>query len=100
DVGSHTVTMAGVIGGSGRFTKNGDGTMVVKGSNTFAGSITVGQGTLQLDAVGTLPSGTGINVQTGGTFDLGHSATLGSLSGDGSVLLNAAITIGANDESS
>ena len=45
---ARTITLGDVISGSGAVIKNGAGTVLVSGANTFAGGVTVNQGTLSL----------------------------------------------------
>ena len=50
---SDALTYAGVISGSGTFTKAGSGTLTLSGANTYTGGTTISDGTLQLGAGGT-----------------------------------------------
>ena len=43
-----TLTMSGVIGGPGTLTKIDTGTLVLTGTNTYAGGTTISSGTLQM----------------------------------------------------
>jgi fibronectin-binding autotransporter adhesin len=43
------ITFEGVISGAGSLTKQGSGTLTLKGANTYAGTTTIGNGTLELD---------------------------------------------------
>lgn len=64
-------TLAGVISGSGSFTKQGAGTYTLSGANAYAGNTTVSAGTLQLgnaSALGTTAGGT--TVSSGAVLDL------------------------------
>ncbi|MCW1884527.1 autotransporter-associated beta strand repeat-containing protein [Luteolibacter flavescens] len=45
---SDAVTVAGVISGTGTFTKSGAGTLTLAGANTYTGNTVVNAGTLQL----------------------------------------------------
>ena len=64
------------------FTKTGAGTMLLTGSNTFTGTVTINAGTLQIgDGVsGSIPSTAAIGIYSGGTLalDLANSASLGN----------------------
>jgi autotransporter-associated beta strand protein len=79
-------TFFGTITGSGKLVKNGSGTVVLSGDNTYTGTSTVNTGTLQVDgsikSTGalTIKSGatlsgtgsvTGVNVLAGGTVSPG-----------------------------
>ncbi len=85
-----TTTLNGVIDGTGILTKAGDGTLVVNGTNTHTGSLTMDAGTLALNAA---QSFTG-NIQLNdGTVIIGDDAAFGTgvlrlkgstLQGDGS----------------
>jgi fibronectin-binding autotransporter adhesin len=66
-VTSNTLTVAGVIGGSGSLSKAGAGTLVLLGTNTFSGNMSIANGTLATtsigsdDAVGGVGAGLQIN---------------------------------------
>lgn len=47
--GSQNLTISGAIGNTGNINKNGAGNVILKGSNSFAGTTTVSEGTLTLD---------------------------------------------------
>jgi len=44
----HTVTLSGVLSGPGGLVKDGDGTLIISGANTYAGTTTVDGGKLVL----------------------------------------------------
>jgi CSLREA domain-containing protein len=70
-------TFAGVIDGLGPVEKDGDGTLVFTGANTYSGGTTVTKGTLQGDTT-SLPGNFDIGVDGTLTFD---QATAGSYDG-------------------
>ena len=85
-VASNTLTVGGVIGGSGySLTKAGTGTLVLAGSDTYTGGTTISGGTLQLGNAAALgPTTDNLTVSSGATFDLhGYSIGVGGLSGAG-----------------
>ncbi|MBB4197877.1 hypothetical protein CCR94_11375 [Rhodoblastus sphagnicola] len=64
DTGASTVTLSGVISGSGALTKLGTGALVLTGADTYTGATTVAQGMLEVD--GSIVSST--TVQNGATL--------------------------------
>jgi len=80
-------------------TKNGTGTQILNGANTYVGTTTVSNGTLQFGADGTQAAtiGTGnVSVATAGKLVFNSSATnaiTGTLSGTGQVVLKSAQTL-------
>ena len=66
---SNDTTFIGAIGGTGGLTKQGAGTLILDGTNTYGGTTTINAGTLQLGEalhVGALAGSVIIN--SGGTF--------------------------------
>jgi fibronectin-binding autotransporter adhesin len=94
-----SLTMSGVATGTGGLTKNGPGTLVLSGANTYSGGTVVNAGTLRAGSTNAFgPANPGpMTVNTAATLDLaGNNNTVGGLNGSGSVLLgNATLTIGA-----
>ena len=78
--GGSTLTLGGVIDGSGNLRKTDAGTLLLTNANTYTGGTTIGDGTLQLGATGTLPSATALTLANAATLDLnGFSNTVGSV---------------------
>ncbi|WP_075089571.1 autotransporter-associated beta strand repeat-containing protein [Verrucomicrobium spinosum] len=79
-----TLTIGASIGNNGTgevaFTKSGAGAVVLAGSNTFTGGITVNAGTLRLGNAQAVAVGNRLAIE-GGTLDLnGYNVTAGALS--------------------
>ena len=71
-VNNQTATITAALVGAGGFNKNGSGTLILSGSNTYTSTTTVNAGTLVLgnaSALGTTAGGT--TVGSGATLDLG-----------------------------
>jgi fibronectin-binding autotransporter adhesin len=67
---SDNPAFGGVISGTGTVTQNGAGTLTLSGANTFAGAVTVAQGTLQIGNGSALGATNGITtVANGATLD-------------------------------
>jgi len=72
--GGNTITLSGILSGSGGLTVNGPGVLDLSGANTYTGDTTVTAGsTLQFDTTGTsfgaikLANGATLNLNYGGT---------------------------------
>ncbi|MBE1159678.1 autotransporter-associated beta strand repeat-containing protein [Dyella acidiphila] len=94
DQAATTLTDSGTVIGAGGLTKNGAGTLVLSGANTYTGGTIVNAGTLQAgsaQAFGGQAGGTGagsITVAAGATLDLNNlSVWVGGLAGAGNVTL-------------
>ena len=102
---SGSATVANAISGNGSLTQSG-GTLILTGSNTFTGATTITAGsTLQAGGNAALPNGAGTaGITVNGTLDLaGHSPSVGSLAGSGTVTSSvsglATLGVGNNNQS-
>ncbi len=104
-----SLSLVGGIGESALGTslaKNGAGTLVLGGTNTFTGTLAVNDGTLQIAADNTLNGRPGVSLAATATLDLNDfSDSLGSISGAGTVTFGTSLTgggtlsVGANGAS-
>ena len=92
-----TLTVSGEAVGTAGLVKEGDGTLVLAGANSYTGGNRVAAGTLRAGsttAFGGAANGTGagaMTVEAGATLDLaGFSNYVGGLNGDGDVTLGSA----------
>ncbi|MDV3459202.1 autotransporter-associated beta strand repeat-containing protein [Sphingomonas sp. HF-S4] len=90
---------AGTIGGAGGLTKIGTGTLMLSGTNGYAGVTTVDGGTLAVAGGNAIADSGSVVIGGGGTFQVKTAETIGSLSGSGAVRLDQALTLGGNDSS-
>jgi outer membrane autotransporter protein len=94
---SDTASFDGVISGNGAVQQLGSGSTVLTGTNTYGGTTTISNGTLQLGnggTTGTLGSGA-VTVTTPGTLAFNRSDTVtygGVISGTGSLAQNGSGT--------
>jgi autotransporter-associated beta strand protein len=95
-------TFSGVISGIGNgIVKQGTGTLTLTGNNTYTGSTRVSAGTLIVNrAGGALADATAVTVDSGATFTVSQTETIGSISSTGAVVLNAGtLTVGGGGTS-
>jgi outer membrane autotransporter protein len=97
----NTFTVTQSFSGSGGLTKLGAGTLVLSGTNSYAGPTTVSGGTLRAGQAGAFSAGSAITIASGATLDLaGFDQTIGSLAGAGAVTLGSGtLTAGGNNAS-
>ncbi len=96
-----TTTWAGGITSIGSLTKDGPGTLILSGPNSYLGTTTVSSGILRANTINTFSSqSTGFIVSS--TLDLNSfNQSITQLSGSGSVLLGSAtLTTGSGNTSS
>lgn len=87
-VGGSTATFNSLLASTTGFTKTGTGTLILgNAANAFTGTTTVSAGTLKLSVSGGLSANSALVIDSGGTvdFDWGHSATIASLAGSGTL---------------
>jgi len=95
---SEQFTLGNSISGIGEVVKDGTGTTVFAGNNTFSGGLTVKDGTAQAGVANTAFGAGSVKIKQGATLDLaGFEASIGNLSafddtgaiGDGNITLGA-----------
>jgi fibronectin-binding autotransporter adhesin len=97
--GSGNTTISGVVsgvGGSGTITKAGSGTLILSGSNTYKGAMTVSAGVLNIQSdAGLGATSAGTTVSSGATLQLQSGITVGAealtISGTGATGQNGAL---------
>ena len=94
-------TYAGDMSGTGGLTKVGTDTLIVSGTNTYAGATNINEGVLRVGSVGGFSSGSTYTIAANASLDLnGFNQTIGALSGNGNVALGSArLTMGSNNSS-
>ncbi len=99
-----TFTVTGVMSDNGAnvntVDKNGVGTVILTGQNTFTGLTTVNAGTLRLNRTGgaTLPSTNNVSVSSGATLRVSTNQTLNNLTlpAGASLTLDSGVTLTIN----
>jgi autotransporter-associated beta strand protein len=96
--GGSTSAVATALSGTGGLTLTGGGLLILSGANTYQGPTTISGGTLQLaGGFDRLPTISAVVMAPGTVLDLnGNPQTIGSLSGSGTVLNSAALTVGTD----
>jgi len=96
-------TLSGTISGSGSLTKDGEGTLILTGQNSYTGNTVVQAGTLVIDDGDAIADTGYVFVEGGATLRVARSETFDRLSvtHDGRVSINtgATLTVGAFDGS-
>ena len=109
DTNGNSVSLGSPISGAGGLGKLGSGVMTLTAANTYAGSTTIGGGTLQVGNGGTVGSLGGgaildnaalvYNLSTSGTANIGAAGITGAGSvscGAGDIGFNGSVTTGGN----
>jgi autotransporter-associated beta strand protein len=98
DTNGFNATLGGVSG-SGGFTKTGNGTLLLQGSNTFQGDITIAQGTVKINGTGGsfFEDPTYTIIAAGATLDMSdNSEQWGGISGAGTIITGTATNVDVN----
>ena len=85
-----SVTLSGVLGGSGTLVKTGEGTLTLSGANTLTGTLEVREGTLAAVSAGAL--GAGDVVVAGGTLEI-SGGTVNLVSGQRLTLESGVVSV-------
>jgi len=64
-----TMTVSGVLSGSGKLVKKGEGTLVLSAANTFTGGVDISAGTLEVTNTSGLGTGS-VSLSSGGTLKI------------------------------
>ena len=89
-VAADSLTVTGVLDGTGSLAKSGAGLLTLSGANTFGGGATVDAGTLALGHASAL--GTAAATVNGGTLDLGGFTVTNAVTLTGGVLSNGTLS--------
>ncbi len=84
-----TATVASALSGSAGMTKAGAGTLILSGSNSFTGNVTITGGTLTANGGTVLPDSGFVSIASGTTLKLGASETIGMPIGAGTLDLDS-----------
>ncbi|MCI3206280.1 MULTISPECIES: autotransporter-associated beta strand repeat-containing protein [Pandoraea] len=87
-------TYGGTISGTGGIVKQGTGSLLLSGAQTFTGGINIAAGRLALQGNNTLGGNNAVTLADGATFDVGGAGpvSIGALSGTA----NSQVTLGSN----
>ncbi len=98
--GSNDLTLAGKISGTGGLNKAGANTLTLGGVNDFTGAVDVQGGRLVSTNATALGASSQLDIAAGATVELQDGATIGALSGAGSVdLVAGTLKVGSGTSS-
>lgn len=85
---SYTLSLSGMISGTGGLEKEGTGTLILGGANTYLGPTTISAGTLELGADNAIPQASTVTLTSGAVLNLGaHTTTIAAYSGAGTLAM-------------
>lgn len=93
-------SFGGEIAGKGDFVKAGGGTQVLTGKSTYEGATSIENGVLQVSGEGDLPDLTPVTVSAQAAYFVDSADTIGSLAGNGGVVLGDGKVLSAGDAGS
>lgn len=97
---ANAVILSGTLSGAEALTKAGAGILTLTGTNTHTGAVTVSAGGLTLTGGSSIADSSAVTLDSGTTLTLnGGNETIGSLAGDGNVILSYRLTAGGDNSS-
>ncbi len=98
--GTGNMTVSLVATGAGSVTKDGSGTVILSGANTFTGATIIKDGALRTFSSGIADNGA-VVISAPGVWQMGFSETIGSLAGSGTVQMRGTeqLTVGGDNTS-
>jgi autotransporter-associated beta strand protein len=84
---SDELVLSAPVSGTGSLVQAGIGSTTLAGTNSFTGTVEVSGGTLRLSAGEALQDATVVRVGSGGTLELLDDEAIGTLAGNGAVVL-------------
>ena len=70
DTRTNTITLSGTLSGIGGLTKDGAGSLILTGPNTYTGTTTINAGTISWTIADAIPDNTSLVIANGATGDL------------------------------
>lgn len=89
-----TLSVLGTVSGTGGLRKEGAGTVLLGGNNSYTGTTVIAAGTLLASGGNAIPDASAVTIEAPGLLSLGTSETIASLAGEGRVdLASHALTL-------